>query len=203
MTYYSIVGDWQEKDFWPSGQKEKEILNEARSYILNGDVKKANNILGDLIDKNNPEALYLFSTFSFPESETDEEYERRRIKVIKQSAKMGYAPAIYVLGVEYDSGDLIDKDPAQAAELFRQAAEAGHAHSQWIHGIDLIYGTNGITKNEQLGIEYIKESAAAKFTGALKTLSEFYETGKYGFNVDIEYAKKLRNQLNDDDVIDY
>lgn len=201
MTYYSSVGDWQEKKFWSNNKEDQEKLDAAREAILNDNAQDAKDILDNFPDKNNPEALYLLSMFSFPESETHDEYDKRRIELIKQSAKMGYAPAVFSLGVEYDTGNLIEKDPAQAAKLFKQAAEAGHAHSQWIYGIDLIYGTNGIIKNEQLGVEYIKESAAAKFEGALTTLSEFYDTGKYGLPVDKELARKLKQQLSDNDVI--
>ncbi len=58
---------------------------------------------------------------------------------------MGYAPAIYSLAVCYDLGDLVTRDADKASLLFKQAAELGHSKAKLNHGLDLFYGSNGIT----------------------------------------------------------
>jgi len=65
------------------------------------------------------------------------------------------------------------------------------------------YGMNNVEKDERRGIEYIRESARAKFQGALETLATFYEKGEFGFPVDLQKANSLRAQASEKDVIRY
>ena len=67
-----------------------------------------------LIDKGEAEALFLYSKFAL-KSETDEEFERRSVACLERAAEAGYGPALYSLGVCYDSGDLVAFDPVMAA----------------------------------------------------------------------------------------
>jgi TPR repeat protein len=127
-----------------------------------------------LIEDRNPEALYLGAWYSWGD-ETTEAFDRRYLDWITQSAKQEYPPALFVLAVRYNTGDLVNVDKPKAAQLFKRAAELKHAASQYTHAIDLLYGTNGIEKSEVMGIKYLLESKEAKFQGAFELLGRFYD----------------------------
>jgi len=202
VTFYSQVGSWQKKDFWPHAPKEKAILAVAREAIERGDLTRVNDLLTELVKKENPEALYLAASFSFPETETEESYETRRLLLLKRAADKEYAPALYALGVAFDTGDQCPFDPEKAASLFKAAAEQGHAHSQWLHGLNLIHGINGVRKDVKKGITFIRKSARYKIVGAIQSLAEFYEKGLFGFPKSNTKAKQWRAKLNDEDIIE-
>jgi len=177
-------------------------IKEAIEKVEQGSHDEAWQALAPLVAKEDKAAIYYMSTFSVP-GESLEHFEKRRIEQLKRSAEYGYAPAIHELAIHYDSGELVPRDIEKAAKLFRQAAEKGHPHAQWIHGLDLIYGRNGIEKNEKLGVEYLERSAKAKFIGALESVSGFYENGMHGYPVDKKKARFFREKADGDDVIGY
>lgn len=174
----------------------------AMDAVDKSDSDKAWNLLRPLVNKNNGAAIFYAASISLP-NETQEEFEQRHIKQLEKSAKIGYVPAIHELAIRFDSGDPVVRNTNKAALLFREAAQKGHPHAQWIHGEDLLYGRNGIEKNEKLGIEYITKSADAKFEGALMTMAEFHEKGQYGFPKDLEKASVIKQQIDESDVIRY
>lgn len=178
------------------------IVKQALDEIDINNCDKAFELLKPLIDKKDAVALFYASGFGVP-GESLEEFESRGIKQLQKSAEYGYAPAIHELAVHYDAGEPVERDVEKAAQLFKKAAEKDHPHSQWIHGLDLLYGRNGIAKDEKLGVDYINKSALAKFEGALESMFEFYEAGKYGFPVDLDKAQHFKNQINDKDVLGY
>ncbi len=156
----------------------------------------------DLVDKKSPIALYYASQF-IRSTESDIDFDKRKLGQLHLSAEKGYVPAIHELAIHYDVGDIVSQDTVKAAKLFKDAAEAGHPHAQWIHGLDLLYGRNGVQLNERLGVSYIRQSAEAKFEGALESVASFYETGKHGFPINIDKARCLRKQLEDENVLRY
>ena len=191
------------------------VIKDALNEIEDNNYDKARKLLEPLVDKKNSAAIYYSSGFSLP-GELNEKFKERHMKLLHQSAKYGYVPAIHELAVCYDTGDwdgewvdadkttqLYKRDVNKAAQLFKKAAEKGHPHSQWIHGLDLLYGTHGIVKDEKLGISYIEKSAIAKFEGALVTMSSFYDEGKHGFPVDVEKAQYFKNQIDKEGMLGY
>jgi len=87
-----------------------QILAKARLALDHGDIAEASQLLGPLVASADPEALFLSSTFSAADGETDEQFEERSLRCLKKSAELGYAPALYALGVCYDTGDLVRMD---------------------------------------------------------------------------------------------
>ncbi len=202
MTLVISVGE-EQKFLWIKHEAPvQRVLDDVRACINAEKFEEAHRLLIPLVATGNAEAMYLGAGFSLP-NETSDEYERRHLELIVQSAGRDYPPALYVIGVYYDTGEMVNVDKPKAAQFFKRAAELRHAHSQCIHGIDLLYGTNGIEKDEKRGIEYILESAKAKFHGALETLARFYEKGEFGFPVDLQKANSLRAQSSGKDVIGY
>jgi len=177
-----------------------EDLKLVEKYLESGNVVSAKKILDKLINEGSAEAEYLCSTFS-QEIESDEEYEKRRFELILSSAQKRYAPALYALGVFYDSGDYVKQNKIYAAKLFMDAATLGHPQSQYIHALDLLKGSNGISLNEEEGIKILKMSALQKFEGAVKLLSEFYAGGEHGLPKDVDESKKLLSVLDDPEFI--
>jgi TPR repeat protein len=202
VTLIISVGEEQKFPWIKHEAPAQKVLDDARACINAEKFEEAYRLLMPLIAAGNAEAMYLGAGFSLA-NEKSEEYERRHLELIVQSAGKDYPPALYVIGVYHDTGEMVSVDKAKAAQFFKRAAELKHAHSQCIHGIDLLYGTNGIEKDEQRGIQYILESAKAKFRGALETLARFYEKGEFGFPVDLQKANSFRAQASGKDVIGY
>ena len=178
------------------------IIKKALNKIEYGEHKKAFVLLEPLLKKQEASAIYYASCFSLPD-ESIEDFDKRRIKQLQCCVNLGYVPAMHELAIHYDNGELVSKNVEKAALLFKLAAENGHPHSQWIYGLDLLYGTNSIEKNQSLGIDYIKKSADFKFEGALETMIELHEEGKYGFPIDRDKAVFLKKQLDEQDIIAY
>ena len=155
-----------------------------------------------LVDKQNAVALFYASQYPL-NGESDIEFDKRHLKQLKASAEQNYIPAVHELAIHYDNGGLVVQDVQHAALLFKRAAEAGHPHAQWIYSLDLLYGRNGIEKNKSLGITYLKKSAEAMFEGALETLSQFHEEGKFGFAIDRKTSNHYRAKMSEDNVIGY
>jgi len=178
------------------------IIEQVITAIDKSNFDKARELLKPLVENHNAAALFYAASFGRPE-ETQAAFEKRHIEQLHESAKLGYVPAIHELAIRYDSGDMVALDAKKAAQLFKQAAQKDHPHSQWIHGEDLLYGRNGIEKDEKLGIEYIKKAAAAKFEGALEAVAGFYEQGIFGFQKDTEKANTIKQQITNGNVIGY
>lgn len=202
MTYTRSVGDEQIIE-WPGcSDHERDILRLAREKIAKGLFKDAHSLLTPLLNSNNPVAQYLEAGQSL-EHETEQEFNQRHLHLIQQSADQEYPPAVFVLGVYYDTGELVIENKIRAAQLFKCAAEGKHAASQCTHGINLLYGHHGIEKDEKNGIAVILQSVEARYQGALETLALFYEKGQFGFPVDPQIAQSLRKRATHDNVIGY
>lgn len=147
------------------------ILRQAEEALNAGDSRKAISLLQPLIEKKNHEALFLYSHLSIFGTETDEEFDERRIRILRSLSEVGYPPALYELGVCYDTADIVERSSVLASELYKKAAEAGYPKAKLSHGLDLYYGSNGITKNETLGLNFIRQAAAEKVEEADEILS--------------------------------
>jgi len=181
----------------PSVQKTLDV---AREHLKADRFADAATVLTPLIAEGNPEALYLGASFSFG-GETAEVFDRRHLDWITQSANQEYPPALFELGNCYNDGELVSVDKIKAAQLFKRAAELKHARAQYHHAIDLLYGSNGIEKNESMGLTYLLESKEARFRCAFELLAYFYERGEFGFPVDPKKAASLRTEAEGEDVI--
>jgi TPR repeat protein len=148
----------------------KQDLANAKKEIEQGDCGLAYKILCPLINSEEPEALYLYSMFGLLNDETIEEFEHRSVKLLMRATELEYPPAQFALGVYYEGGDLVKKDDLLAAQLFKKAALNGHPKSQLSYGLDLYYGSNGITKDQKLGLSYIKKAADNKIEEAIEAL---------------------------------
>lgn len=125
-----------------------------------------------LIEKNDPSALFLYAHFSISSSETEVEFDERRIGILRFLNDIGYAPGIYELGVCYEVGDLVERDQILSSALYKKAAEFGYSKAKLSYGLDLYYGSNGIKKNEALGLDFIKQAVDDNVEGAATKWNE-------------------------------
>jgi TPR repeat protein len=200
MTY-TRSGPSEQNYHWikhePSVQK---LLDLARDHLNADQFAEASAVLMPLIAEGNPEALYLGAWYSWGD-ETVEAFDRRYLDWITKSAMLEYPPAMFELGVCYNEGELVRVDKAKAAQLFKRAAELKHAASQYHHAVDLLYGSNGIEKNESMGLKYLLESKEARYRCSFELLAYLYEKGEFGCPIDSEKAASLRAKADGDDVI--
>lgn len=200
--FFSQVGDEQPIQWIQHPAEIAKALEQARQLLNDERFSEARLVLDALVKAGNAEAQYLDAGFSKP-GELPEDFEERRTEQLARAAEQGYPPALYALGASYDSDPKKLGDRHKAAQLFRRAALLGHAHSQWIYGFDLLYGSNGIEQDVQSGIAQIVAAGEKKFQGALETLARFHERGEFGFPVDMGKAASFRQAALGDDVIGY
>jgi len=104
-----------------------DLLTRAEEEMNNGSCQTAYKLLQPLLAEQNPAAQFLYASFSIVGTETVEEFEARRIRLLQSASEAGYARAMYALAVCLDAGVGIDRDPNQAWSLFRKSAEAGYS----------------------------------------------------------------------------
>ncbi len=154
---------------------EQKILQDAETALNTlGDCSVVYELIKPLLIKNNPAALFLYSTFSVAGMETDDEFDIRRMELLNKSAESGYLPAIYELAVCYDLGDLVEQDHTIAGGLYKKAAEAGYAKAKLSHGLNLFYGSHGMPKDKEFGLSLIKQAANENIDGAVDALKQLH-----------------------------
>lgn len=101
-------------------------LAQAKILMERGAYGDALQRLLPLIESKDPEAIFLASTFSVGDSESEEDFEKRSFEMLKESAELGFSKAILALANCYDSGDLVERDEERAAYWFKKASEFGY-----------------------------------------------------------------------------
>ncbi|MFZ6654101.1 tetratricopeptide repeat protein [Undibacterium sp. TJN19] len=142
------------------------LLQKAREKLDKGSYRATYKILAPLLQTNCAEALYMYSKFSFLRKETTDDFQKRTLRLLEQAASLGHGDALYQLAVFYDVGDMVDKNPDRASQLFKQAAETGHTKAKVSYGLDLFYGTNGIVQNQPMGLMLLQQAVDAGIEGA-------------------------------------
>ena len=94
-----------------------------------------------------------------------------------RQATEGDAEAQCSLGVMYLMGDGVDKDPAEAARWFREAAEQGHAKGQLYLGVRYARG-EGVEKDYSEASNWFRKAAEQGEIGAQFNLGLAYANGE-------------------------
>jgi TPR repeat protein len=96
-------------------------------------------------------------------------------------ARQGNLRAQYQLGAIYATGEFgIAVNLAKAAKCYATAAQRGHSEAQYNLGIMYLLG-EGVGKNKQKGIEWIRKAANTNCVDAQELLGAIYERGAFGF----------------------
>lgn len=78
----------------------------------------------------------------------------------RRSATLGYGPAQTALAYYYETGTVLARDPAQAVELYRKAAQQGDPLAGWLAGRLYFLGTAGLPRDLDAAQKWFKLSAA-------------------------------------------
>lgn len=181
-----------------------DLLAQAKRFLDDDDFSSAKNILMPLAEHDVPEAILMLGGLS-NDDETEEAFEARYVASTERAAALNHPRGVYQLGVLYDTGDCgCEYDPEQASKLFKQAADLGHAHSQWIHACDVIWGSSAFDKDETKGVALMHQAVANGSAEACMTVAKWYAEGLYGCVQDVAKRDLLRRKalLLDDTTFD-
>lgn len=151
--------------------QNRHRIDAAKQLMDPGDYSAASRRLTELVEQKVPEALFLASTFSTSSSESDEQFERRSLEMLRESANLGYLPAMYALANCYEVGDLVEQDSAAAMLWYKRASEGGDDRAKFRYGLALLSGVGG-TQDALLGTKLINEAADAGVEGASEALED-------------------------------
>ena len=105
--------------------------------------------------------------------------DTRRIQVTstRSRAEQGDADAQFNLGVMYDNGRSVPKDPLEAVRLYRLAAEQGHASAQYYLGI-VYSGGQDVPEDDAEAVRWYRLAAEQGLAGAQLQLGFRYFFGE-------------------------
>jgi len=156
---------------------ETQIKEKADQLFENGDVEELYQLIEPFIKANDPYALFLYSSFSLERlNESDEDFEKRSIELLKGASDGGLADASYRLGVLYLYGDVPSEQDKNSSFYFERAIAQGHSHSKFTYGFNLYYGTDDVEQNKTRGIQLLKEAAQEGIKLAEEELKIIYNS---------------------------
>jgi TPR repeat protein len=124
--------------------------------------------------KGEPTACYNLALLLLNGSNAD---VTRAAALMRNAAAAEIGDAQHGLGVLYSRGDLLPKDPAEAARWFLRAAKNGNIAGAVEYAIALFNG-DGVPKNEPLAARYFRRAAAQGNAIAQNRLARLYATGR-------------------------
>jgi TPR repeat protein len=146
-------------------------LGIAKDLIAKGEYSGASKYLNLLVAQRVPEALFWASTFSSSAEETDSQFEERSFRMLKESAELGYLPAMYALASCYEAGDLVEQSDVMATEWYGVAANLGDIRAKFRYGLALLEGV-GAPRDMTLGAKLIREAAESGVEGAKEVVEK-------------------------------
>jgi len=93
-------------------------------------------------------------------------------------ANAGDAAAQFQVGREYEKGDVVPRDFAQAADWYRKAAEQGSAQGQLSLGLLLERRNAGLAEDDAQAATWLRKAADQGLAGAQYHLGLIYSMGK-------------------------
>lgn len=145
----------------------QERLSRAVSYLDHGNCKSAFRLLQPLISLRDAEALFWYSTFSLANSETNSEFDSRRLQLLTEASEKGSNAALEALAECYEIGDLVEQSEILAGELYSKAAISKSPYGMFKHGVNLYEGRMGQAENRIEGIALIRHAAELEIQEAI------------------------------------
>lgn len=156
------------------------IREKADQLLENGDVEELYQLIAPFLAINDPYAQLLYSSFSLESlNESDDDFEKRSVELLKAASEGGLADASYRLGVLYLYGDLASAQDQQSSFYFERAIAQGHSHSKFTHGFNLYYGTDQTAQNKPRGLQLLKEAAEEGIELAAEELKIIYSSNHF------------------------
>ena len=158
---------------------EASIKEKADQLFEDGEVEELYQLIAPLIEANDPYAQLLYSSFSLERlNESDEDFEKRSVALLKAASEGGLADASYRLGVLCLYGDLSSNKDETSSVYFERAISQGHSHSKFTYGFNLYYGTE--TKQDKpRGLQLLKEAADEGIELAKEELKIIYSSNHF------------------------
>ena len=130
--------------------------------------------LGDIYSQGDPDLNIL------PDSQKARDWYEKAIA-------HDYLPAMVDLGLCYSIGGCLPLDDKKAAELFRQAAEAGDERGQYFLSDEYQQG-DGVNQDEIEAFNWCLKSAEQDYIPAMARIGEYYY---YGFGTEQNFEKAV------------
>ena len=172
------------------------------AIIYGDDDKFGLKLLRKAAEQENPAALNMLGTYcekrkrDFREAE---KWYRKAAEAYLRDAERGDAEAQLELGIMYETGQGVTKDPAEAEKWFRKAqesfhrdAEQGDPWKQMLLGVLYSMGKYGIEQNDAEVIKWVGMSATQGFMEAQELMGAFYFRGKHVEKDDAEAVRWYR-----------
>ena len=123
---------------------------------------------------------------------------KKGIKALEKAASAGEPYAQYLMGVHYETGTDVTRDPMKALELLKAASDLNFAPAQCYLG-DLYYDGRNVNQSYETAVKYYLDARAqCQLTREAATrLATCYENG-WGVEVDKEQAKALNDASYND-----
>lgn len=136
------------------------IKQHAEQLLEAGELEELYQLIAPLLAANDPYAQLLYSSFSLERlNESDDDFEKRSVTLLKAASAGGLADASYRLGVLYLYGDMTAEADQTSTVYFERAIEQGHSHAKFTHGFNLYYGTDQTPQNKPKGLQLLKAAA--------------------------------------------
>lgn len=149
---------------------DKDVFRRAEKMIDQGELEQASVLLAPYLKVGDSRALYLCALFSVDSNLSEDDFERRRILMLQESAKENFPPAIFELAIAYELGDGVPQRIDMAEELYRRAAELNHIPACFYHGKNVFFGTYLIPGNKIDGLKLIEHAAKNGYSRAIEFL---------------------------------
>jgi TPR repeat protein len=154
---------------------EDLIKQQAEELLENGEVEALYELLSPYLEKKDPYAQFLYSSFSLESTgETEEEFEVRSMKLLETASEGGVAEASYRLGVIYLYGDFAESSSKSSSDYFERAITQGHSHSKFTYGFNLYYGFGDVKQDKTRGVMLLEEAAKEGVASAVEELKIIY-----------------------------
>lgn len=156
---------------------EPIIQEKANQLFEDGELEELYQLIAPFIEANDPYAQLLYSSFSLERlNESDDDFEKRSVTLLKAASEGGLADASYRLGVLYLYGDMTSGTDGNSSVYFERAISQGHSHSKFTYGFNLYYGTDQTAQNKPRGLQLLKEAAEEGITLAEDELKIIYNS---------------------------
>ena len=143
---------------------------------------------GAIVTKKSPRSaiaiilgIFILPAFSQNRSEPSDTEDTSEVSGIPAElmgkAKQGERLAQYVLGVSYDTGLGVNRNPEEAIRWYRAAAEQGHATAQFSLGSMYSEG-DGVSQDFEEAIRWYQASAEQGHGHAQNNLGDMYSNGQ-------------------------
>jgi TPR repeat protein len=116
-----------------------------------------------------------------------------RVDLLKKEARQGDVKAQYELGLAYEKGDGIDKNPVEAFGWYQKAAELEHREAQLALAKCYASGAGG-EQSDEAAFDWAMKSARQSYGPAQYFVATCYEQGQLGQPKDSIMAAKWAKQ---------